>query len=420
MDIKIILLLVLLFIIILGFWRKINIGILAISAAAIIAYSTGAFKAKDVVTGFNASLFVTLLGITFFFGVVAHNGCLDLLLRKITNRFEKQVWFIPILLFAIGFIIAAIGPGCVPALAFVAALAIPLAHQTGYNPIMLMLIGELGTFSGRFTPITPEGIIIANIMGQDGYTDLAFGMVAGSFIAVAILSAIVFVFYKGYNIKVCPRRLEGLETGKFSTKQIIALISILIMLAAVIVLKMDVGLASFIVATFLLLIGIGDSKVVLKSIPWDTLIMVCGVGVLIKFIISSGGIDLIASTLSSVMSPGTAPAIIGASGGVLSWFSSALGVVFPTLMPVVADIAGDVPGASVEAMVTAIGICAACAGISPASTGGAIIMSACQSDETFSKKFNSNRLFAQLFAWSFFCVVVNVGLALAGVFSMVS
>ncbi len=418
MDIKIALLLVLLLIIIIGFVRKINIGLLAIAAASIIAYGTGTFKAKDVITGFNSSLFITLMGITLFFGVVAYNGCLELLLKKITSKFKKQVWFIPILLFLIGAVIAGIGPGCVPALAFVAALGIPLAHQTGYHPIMLLIIGELGTFTGRFTAITPEGVLISSIMGPAGYTDLAVTMVGGSFIAVALLSISVFVYYKGYKVKPAAVSQEDEKIEKFTGPQIIALLSILVMLMGVIFLNMNVGLASFIVAVFLLLLNIGDSKVVLQRIPWDTLVMVCGVGVLVKFIISSGGIALIASVLASVMSPATAAAIAGGSAGVLSWFSSAIGVVFPTMMPIVAGLAETVPGAPVEQMVTAIGICAACAGLSPASTGGAIIMSAYQGDAEYAKKISSNKLFVELFAWSVFCVVFDVLLALIGAYGI--
>ena len=87
----------------------------------------------------------------------------------------------------------------------------------------------------------------------------------------------------------------------FTSKQLIAMVSILVMLVGVIGLKMNVGLASFIVAVFLLLIGIGDSKVVMKDLPWNTMVMVCGVGVLITLIISSGGIDLVVEVLSSAM-----------------------------------------------------------------------------------------------------------------------
>lgn len=418
MDLKVALLLVLVVVIVIGFVRKINVGLLAIAAASIVAYASGAFKAKAVISGFNSSLFVTLMGVTLLFGVIQSNGCLDLLLKKLAYLFRKQVWFIPILLLIIGFAFAAVGPGCVPALAVVVALAIPLAKHTGYNPLMLMLIGEMGTFCGRFTAITPEGILISSIMTPQGYPGIAWPMIKIVLLGVAILSIIVYIYYGGYKIKTAKNVEQMTKGDSFTSKQLIAMVSILVMLVGVIGLKMNVGLASFIVAVFLLLIGIGDSKVVMKDLPWNTMVMVCGVGVLITLIISSGGIDLVVEVLSSAMTASTAAPIIGFVSGCLSWFSSALGVVFPTVMPLIGGIAQNVPGSSVEEMVSAVGIAASVAGLSPASTGGGLIMGAFQGDPELAKTKSADRLFIELFAWSVFCVVFLSILAFTGIYGL--
>jgi len=57
-----------------------------------------------------------------------------------------------------------------------------------------------------------------------------------------------------------------------------------------------------------------------------------------------GGIDLLADILSSMMNDKTAPSIIGLTAGLMSWFSSANGVVFPTLIPTVSKIVADIGG----------------------------------------------------------------------------
>ncbi|MEG2393631.1 MAG: SLC13 family permease [Ruthenibacterium sp.] len=138
MDIGLIALIVLVIVIALGFWKKMNVGLLAIAAATVLGYASGLFTGKEIIKGFSSSLFMTLLGVTFLFGVVQSNGCLEKLMRKSVAIFGKQVWMVPILMYIMGWVMSAIGPGCVPTLAFVAAVAIPLAHATGYNPIMLM------------------------------------------------------------------------------------------------------------------------------------------------------------------------------------------------------------------------------------------------------------------------------------------
>ena len=104
---------------------------------------------------------------------------------------------------------------------------------------------------------------------------------------------------------------------------------------------------------------------------------------------------------------------MGLTGGVMSWFSSANGVVFPTLIPTVPDVAGQVGGASVLQMVVAIVCSATVAGISPMSTGGSLVM-ASYAQETGADEKEQSKVFGQLFGLSFGCVVVVFILVLVG------
>lgn len=70
-------------------------------------------------------------------------------------------------------------------------------------------------------------------------------------------------------------------------------------------------------------------------------------------------------------------------------------------------------------IVSTIGIVSSCAGFSPASTVGAIIMSACEGDEVFAKQKSTSKLFLELFLWSVFCVFFLAALSLVGVFGIV-
>ena len=419
MDMGVVSLIILIVVVVLGFVRKTNVGVLAIAAAAILAYATGQFTGKEVVKGFSASLFMTLLGVTFLFGIIQANGCLEIVMKKLVKVFGKKVWLIPVLMYAAGWIMSAIGPGCVPTLAFVAALAIPLAHETGYNPIMLMLIGDLATYSGRWSPISPEGILVNKLMSEQGFTGVLTPMIINTAIGSIILSVIAFIYYKGFKVKAGAEVVDETEIPALEKKHIIALLGIVAMLAGVIFLSMDVGLASFIVAAVLILIGVGDQKKAFQGVPWNTLILVCGVGVLMNLVISTGGIDLLANIMSSVMSSRTAAPIAGICAGCMSWFSSTMGVVLPTLLPTVGTIVEKVDGVSAVEIVSTIGIISSSAGFSPASTVGAIIMGAYEGDPEFAKQKTSNALFLELFAISVFCVLFLAFLALIGVFGII-
>lgn len=102
----------------------------------------------------------------------------------------------------------------------------------------------------------------------------------------------------------------------------------------------------------------------------------------------------------------------------MSWFSSANGVVFPTLIPTVPEIAAQVGGASVTQMVTAIVCSATVAGISPLSTGGSLIM-ASYAQETGCDEKEQQKLFGILFGLSATVVAIVFILNLVGIMGFI-
>lgn len=167
----------------------------------------------------------------------------------------------------------------------------------------------------------------------------------------------------------------------------------------------------------MILLGIGDEKTAFKSVPWSTLIMVCGVGVLMNLVIATGGINLLAQAISKAMTPSTAGALMGLLAGVMSWFSSAIGVVFPTLLPTVGlvgeNLGGTVP---LSELVSVVALFASVAGLSPASTGGAVIMGACGTDAEYGKKYPAEKLFLELLLWAIGSIGLLTLLAFLGLF----
>ena len=94
---------------------------------------------------------------------------------------------------------------------------------------------------------------------------------------VMIIAA--FIFFKGWKFDKPLESVELEEASHFSPKQILTLIGLLAMIACVVVFGFDVGLTSLVIGTILLVCGCADEKVVIKSIPWNTILMVLGVGV---------------------------------------------------------------------------------------------------------------------------------------------
>lgn len=359
--------------IVLAFIRKVNIGILAIAVGAIAVRIFG-LTDKQLISGISSSMFCTLVGITFLFAVVKSTGALDLLAEKIISATGKKVWLLPIAIYIAGFIVAGVGPCAIPALAIIPAIAVTTALKVGYNPIMLALIGEFGLIAGRMTSVTPEAAVITSAAATSGIDNVMPAILACQTIITLVISILVFIYFKGYKLTTTNATVT--KPGPFTAKQLIALSGILLMLVLMIVFKVNIGLAAFISSALLVLFGIAPDGECLKALPWGTIIMVLGVGVLLTIVDKVGGIKLLSAAISSIMTSNTAIPLMGVSAGLLSLVSSALAVVYPTMMPMCTDIAAQVGGVEPLALMAAVGAGGSLAGISPMSTGGALILAA--------------------------------------------
>ena len=413
MGIALVSLIIFVLVIFIGFFRKINVGLVAILAVTIFGTFIGE-KDSVIIKGFSSSLFIMLLGVSFLCSIGITNGSLELMSKKILKLSGGYAFIAPILIYIIGFGIAAIGPGCVPALGIVAALSLPLGKSTGYDPVMLAIIGEIGSFTGRFSPITPESLLIQKLTEPQGITNYQSIILIYASVTTIILSVIIFIIFKGYKVKT--QKMEQNEIPSFNKNQIFTLIGFLIVIIACTFYKRNVGLISFAVGILLILIKAADEKAVFKAISWSTLLMITGFGMLMDIVILVGGVSLLSDSLAKIMTPHTAVAIQGLTGGIMSWFSSAIGVVWPTLVPTVGNIANSV-GVPADSLISILCLTASFAGLSPASTGGGLIMAANATDPDFTKE-KENKLFIKLFAISVLMVVLIVIAALFGLYSI--
>ena len=359
----------------LGFFRKMNTGLVCIGFALLLGKIAG-MADRDIIGGFNYSLFLMLLGVTYLFGLAEINGTLKLLTRKITVLAGKHTYMIPVVMYVFATVLSALGPGTIPTTAIMMVFGMTLAVEMKINPAMLAAIIFLGAAGGGMSPLAATGIIGLDLCQGFGLTGIELPLLVNGVLSSTVYAALVYVAFGGYKLK-SDVVLQFSDIPAFNKEQIITLIGIAVMVGLVMLFKVNVGLASFTVAMVLSFLRVSDEEQALKKIPWGTLLLICGVGVLMNVIIALGGIDLLSASLASVMSAKTATTILGVTAGVMSWFSSTSGVVMPTLIPTIPHIIQQM-SISVNPVewVTAISMVSNTAGISPLSTGGALALAA--------------------------------------------
>ena len=341
---------------------------------------------------------------------------MELLARKMVGLVGKKKQLIPFVMYILGFLICAVGPGAIPSLAIVPVIAIPVAVSAGVNPIMTAIIGDLGVMSGRMSPLTPEAAVVRELMEEQGMKGDTIPIMIGMIVTVLVVVVLVYVYYKGWKITETGETVEE-KLPKFNGKQWLSIIGLLVLAVGALFFSWNVGLTGFMIGSFLLVLGCGDEKKAIAAIPWNVILMVLGVGILMNIISLSGGIDIMVAGLEKVMGPRTASMIMAVAAGIMSFFSSGLGVVFPTLIPTASGLAGGLGVNAVE-LVTVIVIGGTVSGFTPISTTGALIMAGVAQQPNSEEKFPQNRMFIELFAVSFIALAVLAILALVGMYGL--
>ena len=415
MNIGLVSLIVLLLAIVIGFARNANVGILCVGFSMILSI---VYKVdiKIVIAGLSSSLFIQMVGITYLFAIIQGNGTLELLARKMVRLVGTKTHLIPFVMYILGFIVCAIGPGAIPSLAIIPVIAIPVAVSAGVNPIMTAIIGDLGVMSGRMSPLTPESAVVRELMKQQGLEANTIPIMICLTFTALICVVLVYIYYKGWKVeKVEATTKEKLPS--FEPKQWLSILGLVVLAVGALFFSWNVGFTGFLVGSILIVLGCADEKKAISAIPWNVILMVLGVGILMNVITVSGGIDIMVAALEKVMNKTIAAMVMGVVAGIMSFFSSGLGVVFPTLIPTAAGLSGGLGVSAIE-LVSVIVIGGTVAGFTPVSTTGALIMAGVSQQKDAEEKFPQNRMFIELFSVSFIALGVLAIVAFSGVYNL--
>ncbi|MEY8763966.1 SLC13 family permease [Clostridium sp. MT-113] len=403
--------------IILGVVKKINVGIVCLGLALILAM-IGGVNTKIIFNGFPTKLFITLLGTMYLFSMLQENKTLELLSKKIILLVGKRTFFIPIIMYVVSYVLSAAGPGAISVQAVTIIFAVSLAVEMNVSAIMMGTLAFLGSVGGTASPIALTGIIVGDLLSAQkitGIHEIQVKVFLGVTLVNLICAVIVYIVFKGYKIN-SDMQVSVDKVPKFNTKQKISLIGLITLAVLVIGFQLDVGLISFLIAVILTIFKVSDEKMAMKLVPWSVLILVCGVGVLMAVTQSMGGITLLAKILASFMNGFTAAPIIGLTAGIMTWFSSANGVVMPTLIPTVPKLVMSIGGsANIVEMVSAIVSCSTLSGISPLSTAGCLLMAGYTQDTGANEK-EQQSLFIKLFILCVSLLLFAAALTLVGIF----
>jgi di/tricarboxylate transporter len=373
-----------------------NIGVMAAALAWAVGTGFGGLTAAQVMAGFPSTLFLTLAGTTLLFGQVEANGTLARIASRVTWLCRGNVGLFPIAFFFFAVLISTSGTGNISTMVVLIPMGMAIAARTGIPPILMAIMTANGVNGGNLSPFTPTGIIVRENLAKAGITGVEWKTWAVMMGTHALVAAGAFLLFGG--IGLFKKRDTGTGGGTaetFETKHWLTVAIVAVWMATVMFFSAPVGLAAFAASVALMAFKLADSTEPIKKMPWNVILMIVGVTLLISVLEKTQGLDLFTEWIARISTPGTVKGVVAFITGIVSSYSSTSGVVIPAFVPIAPGLAAKLGITDPLPIAWAISIGAHLVDVSPLSTLGALSLAAAPAGT------NTRSMFNQLMAWGF-------------------
>ena len=392
----------------LGYKTKINTGFFCI----VFAYFIGCFwldlKPKALIAFWPTNTMFVIISVSLFYNVAAANGTLEKISRSLLYACRKFPGMLPYALFAVAVILSVMGAAYFTVLAFLAPITLLICEESKMDKLTGAVAINCGALAGGDFPTAALGVIFRGLM-DSSYEAAPELEAIDSFVTclkmfgLAVLFSLIlvtifrFALPANRNIGNCllytsPSPRDGLHlmVAMMAVVLVFPLLKLLIPGNAVIKLvagKIDVGLVAFVFAVIALLMKLAPQKEIIARVPWNTILMIAGAGMLIAVAVEAGTIDLLSNWIGSNVPTFLVPIAFSLVGAIMSFFSSTTGVVCPALFPLIPGLSATT-GLGAANLFTCTVLGAQSSAISPFSSGGSLILGSCGNEEERSSLFN--------------------------------
>jgi len=332
---------------------------------------------------------------------------------------------LPLVLFALVASVTAAGLGNIAAIALIAPLAIPLARELQISAFLMTALIVGAANAASFSPLTLPGIYTNDFVQRSPTLSAALDPATlrwwifwSVFVCISATAVVSFLFMGGkkwlHSMHPNPSHFDTHAKHKPEplTKQQKTIAQLTIVFAGVFVLGClsnlpalkdsvppellrifkrfgDVGFMGWLGSGVLLMLGLGSLERSLKSIPWATLLLVCGMSTYIELLSRLGLPETVSALVQKNIAEPLLPAAFASAAALLSAFSSSVGVALPVFMPIVEAVAKTLEASLTQTLIISVAVGSHLVDASPLSTLGALCLAQIKQAEEQSRAYRA-------------------------------
>lgn len=418
----------------LGYKTGHNTGLFCIVFAYFIGCFALGMSPKQLIAQWPTSTMFVILSVSLFYNFAAVNGTLEKLSGSLLYSCRRFPGLLPYALFFVAVILSVMGAAYFTVLAFLAPITMAICNESKMDQLTGAAAINCGALAGGDFPTAALGVIFRGLIDSsyEANPNLAsldtFGTQMKIF-GFAILFSLILISIFRFTIKanrnigkgVTFKKPEPFDPKQKTTFQLMILMMIVVLvfpilklmlpsntLIALISKKIDVGLIAIIFTVVALMMNLAPQKEVIAKVPWNTIIMIAGAGMLIAVAVEAGTIDQLSSWIGDNVPVFLVPVAFSLVGAIMSFFSSTTGVVAPALFPLIPALAAST-GLNPAVLFSCTVLGAQSSAISPFSSGGSLILSGFHGNEE-----ERTRLFNRLMF-----LAVPVSVCCSGIYNFV-
>lgn len=403
----------------------INIGFLGFVGAFAVGAIYLGFDDKEVLEAFPSSIVLTIVGVTYFFGMAKQNGTIDLMVNACIRAVRGRVSLIPWVFFLVAAFLTSLGTFSPAAVALIAPAAMTFAHRSRMSPLVMGIMTINGAHAGAFSPISVSGIIVRDLVEANGLSIQPWSLFFASFGINLLLSVLTVVIYgmlsrvrtleysaTGTMRTVIPGEVEEDQVQRPDRRQILTLVLIAVILVLVLVLHLPISFISIAAGLILAFTDLNRQGEAISGISWSTVLLVGGMITYVAMLEDMGTIDHLADAALLIGAPVAVALVLCYVIGITSAFASStalLTAIIPLAMPLLET--GTLP---IVGVVAALAISATVVDVSPFSTNGALVLANAQGVERrdFYKQLLFNAVIvvavAPLICWTVLVIIPGI------------